>query len=118
MSPEESFVVMVARLRARDKDAAERVWTQFVCRLIALARENLDTRVRGKIDPEDVVQSVFHSFFHRHAEGQYELTSWNGLWGLLAQITVRKCVRQERRFHGPVHDVGKEIANASSGDGS
>jgi RNA polymerase sigma-70 factor (ECF subfamily) len=118
VSPDQSFDALMARLRAGDGDAARRVWERFVRRLVGLARARLDTLVRGKVDPEDVVQSAFRSFFLRHADGQFDLDGWGGLWGLLALITARKCGRQVRHFYGPVHDVRKEAAEAPGGDGS
>jgi RNA polymerase sigma-70 factor (ECF subfamily) len=83
-----------------------------------LARTHLDTRIRQKVDAEDVVQSVFRSFFLRHADGQFDLKDWGSLWGLLALITVRKCARQNRHFHGPEHDVRKEVAAVPAADDS
>jgi hypothetical protein len=30
-----------------------------------------------------VLQSVYRSFFLRHAEGEFAFTGWDGLWALL-----------------------------------
>jgi len=109
MPMDESFAALVSQLQVGDDAAARRVWDRFVRRLVGLARNHLDARVRRKVDPEEVVQSVFRSFFLRQAEGKFELADWDGLWGLLALITVRKCGRVARHFRGPVHDVGKEV---------
>jgi DNA-directed RNA polymerase specialized sigma24 family protein len=49
-----------------DEQAARENFDRFARRLIGLARTRLDRRIRQKIDPEDVVQSVFRSFFTRH----------------------------------------------------
>ena len=84
MSPDESFDALMARLRARDEAAASLVWDRYVRQLISLARSHLNTLVRRKVDPDEVVQSVFRSFFLRQAAGQFDLTGWDGLWGLLA----------------------------------
>ena len=40
---------------------------------------------------EDVMASVFKSFFRRHAEAPFDLSSWDSLWSLLTLITLRKC---------------------------
>ena len=55
-----------------------------------LAGTRLNTRVRRQVDPEDVVQALFRSFFDRQAAGQFELENWNSLWSLLVRIAVRK----------------------------
>jgi RNA polymerase sigma-70 factor (ECF subfamily) len=99
----------MTRLRSADQDAARYVFQRFADRLIGLAHQRLDRQVRPKVAAEDVVQSVFKSFFLRYADGQFDLGDWDGLWGLLVTITLRKCWRQARRFHGPVHDVGREF---------
>ncbi len=39
-------------------------------------------------------QSAFNSFFLRHRKGTLQLGDWNDVWGLLAIITLRKCVDQ------------------------
>jgi RNA polymerase sigma-70 factor (ECF subfamily) len=113
MSLDPSFDDVMARLRAGDQDAAREVFRRFAGRLIALAHERLDRLVRPKVDPEDVVQSALKSFFVRYAAGQFDLGGWDGLWGLLVCITLRKCGREVRRFHGPHHDVRRE---APAGD--
>ncbi len=118
MSPDESFDALMARLRARDEAAASRIWNRYVHRLISLARSRLDPLIRRKVDPDEVVQSVFRSFFVRQAEGQVDLTSWDSLWGLLAKITIRKCGRKARHFHGPVHDIRKEVTPTAGKDES
>jgi RNA polymerase sigma-70 factor (ECF subfamily) len=110
MSTDNSFAELVRQLRAGDESAASMVFHLFARRLVALARTRLDGRVLQKEDPEDVVQSVFRSFFARTAEEQYHLESWDGLWGLLALITVRKCGRRAAHFRAARRDVGREAS--------
>src|SRR5262245_45829842 len=87
MSPHPSFDDLMARLRTGDNDAATRVFNQYSNRLIALARRRLDPQILQKVDPEDVLQSVFRSFFRCQAAGQMDdLESWDNLWGMLVVI--------------------------------
>jgi RNA polymerase sigma-70 factor (ECF subfamily) len=119
MSPDDSFAVLLARLRAGDERAAELLVCEFTTRLLALARSRLQAALRGKVDAEDVVQSVFKSFFVRQAAGQFELTSRDGLWGLLARLTVRKCTARARYFRTEGRDVHREVsAPAADPDGA
>jgi len=119
--PDDSFTDIMARLQAGDPDAAARVFDRFARRLIELARARLDARLRRKVDPEDVLQSAFKSFFLRQADRPYDLTGWDGLWGLLACITARKCGRQMEHFRAARRDVGREAdpqpASGDSGPG-
>jgi RNA polymerase sigma-70 factor (ECF subfamily) len=105
-----SFEDLMARLRSGDDAAAAAVFDRFAQRLLALARRRLDRLLRPKVDPEDVLQSVYRSFFRRHAEGQYDLESWDGLWGMLTVITLRKCGRSARRFRSACRDVQREVS--------
>lgn len=60
-----SLAVMWERLRHGDIAAATRIFQQFAGRLIGLARLRLDAQVRQKVDPKDVLPSVWKSFFRR-----------------------------------------------------
>jgi RNA polymerase sigma-70 factor (ECF subfamily) len=109
MSRGESFEDLLARLRAGDDDAATEVFNRFARRLIGLAHARLDQQVKRKDDPEDVVQSVYKSFFIRFAEGQFDLKSWDSLWSLLTVLTVRKCGQRIDYFHAARRDVRGEV---------
>jgi len=109
MNPNRSFDDLMARLRTRDDEAAQHVFERFGQRLIALARSRLDGRLRQKVDPEDVIQSVWKSFFIRQAKGQFDLRDWDSLWTMLTVITVRKCGRWREHFRAGVRDVAVEV---------
>jgi RNA polymerase sigma-70 factor (ECF subfamily) len=110
--PPDSFADVMARLRAGDQAAAAEVFGRFAQRLIGLARRRLesDERLRAKVDPEDVLQSVYRTFFRRHGEGEFDLGDWDSLWALLTVLTVRRCGRWRRHFHAAARDVGAEVA--------
>jgi RNA polymerase sigma-70 factor (ECF subfamily) len=116
LSPSDSFEDVMARLRAGDADAAATVFDRFAGRLVALARTRLDARLRTKVDPEDVLKSVYKSFFLQQAVGQLKPVGWDSLWTLLTVLTVRKCGRWRERFGTLGRAVGREI-EASEGDG-
>jgi RNA polymerase sigma-70 factor (ECF subfamily) len=107
------------RLRAGDDEAASQVFHRFAGRLITLARARLDLRIRQKMDPEDLLQSVFQSFFTRCVAGQMEgLQGWDNLWAMLVVITVRKCGRRIEYFHAGRRDVRREESVQPPEDGS
>jgi RNA polymerase sigma-70 factor (ECF subfamily) len=108
---------LLSGLHARDPQAAAALFERYVRRLMALAAEHLDARVRGKVDPEDVVQSVFRTFFRRHAEGTFDIANEDALWALLAELTLRRCGRWNRRFHTRKRAVTRE-QNLAPGDES
>jgi RNA polymerase sigma-70 factor (ECF subfamily) len=108
MAEQDSFAFLMARLNAGDGGAAEALFRRYAERLLALARSRLEEAVRRKDDPEDVLQSVFKSFFTRHRDGQFDVSSWDGLWTLLALLTVRKCADRIEYFHAACRDVRRE----------
>ena len=107
--PTDSFDEVLRRLRAGDEEAAAEIFRRFGNRLVGLARSRLDSQVRGKMDPEDVLQSVLRSFFVRQADGQFDLGDWDDLWSLLVRITVRKCGRRVAAFRAERRDVRREV---------
>src|SRR5262245_10583924 len=114
-----SFADLMARLRAGQDDAATQVFDRFASHLVELARKHLDAQVLQKVDPEDVLQSVFRSFFARYPSGQLGgFASWDNLWAMLVVITLRKCGRQMDYFHAACRDVRREVAGQPNPDGS
>jgi RNA polymerase sigma-70 factor (ECF subfamily) len=112
-----SFNDLLKELRRQDANSAQRVFDRFQRRLIVLARDKLDSRVRQKLDPEDIIQSVFGTVFRRLAEGQFRLESWDSLWALLTCITVRKCDKWRDYYHAARRNIGAEItARVSEGE--
>lgn len=109
----DSFDEIRDRLGAGDEDTAAAVERRFVRRLIALARAQFETRIRGRADVEDVVQSVYQSFFARCEAGQFELMSWEQLWGLLALMTIRKCANRREYLHAGRRDIRREVAGVN-----
>jgi RNA polymerase sigma-70 factor (ECF subfamily) len=113
-----SFDDLMSRLRVGDDAAAAAVFGRYARGLFALARGRLDARVRGKVDPEDVVQSVFKSFFARQADGRLDLADWGGVWTILCVITLRKCGHAARYYRRACRDVVREASPAGGDEDS
>src|SRR5690242_16729119 len=118
MADDASFADLLARLRAGDERAAALVVDQYAYRLVALARARLDRRILRKEDPEDVLQSVFKSFFLRCSGGQFRLGSRDDLWGLLVTLTLHKCGHRADYFQAARRDVRREAAASPPPEGS
>ena len=112
----DSFTNFLTRLQARDDAAAGELFSRFAGQLIALARGRIGGGLRHKVDPEDVVQSAYKSFFHRYGDGNLEAVSWNSLWGLLVLITVRKCAERAAYHLAERRDVNREVAPPAGAD--
>lgn len=117
MDTHQSFHDVMTRLRAGDNAAASEVFHRYADRLILLTQRRLEPRLRPKMDPEDVLQSVFRSFFTRQGAGQMEdLETWDNLWGMLVVLTLRKCGRRVQYFHSDRRDVNRESPGVPPSD--
>lgn len=115
MAANDSVAELMDRLRTGEDGAAREVFVRFAARLAGLARRHLDGRLAVKVDPEDVVQSAYKSFFLRQREGDLDVGSWEGLWGVLTVITLRKCADRAAYYHAEKRDVARETrANTES----
>jgi RNA polymerase sigma-70 factor (ECF subfamily) len=114
MSPDPSFDRLMSRLRCGDDATAAAVFRRFAAQLISLTRDNLDTWMRSKVDPEDIVQSVFRSFFVRFRDGDWNFVNWDSLWGLLTLVTLRKCSNRCAYLCRECRDVRREINGAAT----
>jgi RNA polymerase sigma factor (sigma-70 family) len=111
----DSFTEFLANLHKKDDAAAQELFGRFAHQLIALALRHIDAGLRHKVDPEDVVQSAYKSFFFRYGAGNLDVVNWNSLWGLLTLITVRKCAERVAYHRAECRDARRE-ASAPTGD--
>lgn len=118
MEQDSSFEDLIGRLRGGDDDAATQVFNRYVHRLIGLARSRLDHLTRQKVDPEEVANSAFKSFFRRCVDGKFDLEGWDNLWEVLLIITLRKCGRRVEYFRAKCRDVHHEAGQRPNADDS
>jgi RNA polymerase sigma-70 factor (ECF subfamily) len=117
MTDAETFARLLARLRSGEDAAAREVFERFACRLVALTRRQFNRLLARKVDPEDVVQSAFKSFFVRQRAGKLDVGGWDGLWNLLTLITLRKCADRAGYFLAGRRDATREVSGPDGGDG-
>lgn len=97
-------------LRGGSDAALELMFLQFTERLMQLARSRIASYYRSKVDPEDVVQSVFKSFLKRYRNDKVEINSDDSLWGLLTIITIRKCADRIEYLRTAARNVRREVS--------
>jgi len=93
-----SDAFLLNRFLAGDEDAALTLYYRYADRLIQLASKNTSAELAPRFDPEDIVQSVFRTFFRRVSKGQYEAPEGDELWKLLLVMALNK-VRSKGAFH-------------------
>lgn len=92
VAPEEQALIDL--WRKGDENAARQIVERYVDRLVVLARRRISQRLASRVDPEDIVQSVFRTFFVRLKEGQFTFADQDDLCKLLVRITLHKTLRQ------------------------
>jgi RNA polymerase sigma factor (sigma-70 family) len=110
-------LVLLERLRGGDDSAAEAIFVRYFHRLTLLARSRLSARLARRTDPEDIVQSVYRSFFVGVREGRYTLGRGGDLWRLLASITKHKLLRQVRHQRTDRRSIDRECSLDQVGEG-
>jgi RNA polymerase sigma-70 factor (ECF subfamily) len=89
---------LLRRFRQGEGDAATQLYLRYAQRLIAFAEKQTSQSLAIRFDPEDVVQSVFRTFFRRATEGGIQVPAGEELWQLLLVIALNK-IRRLGKFH-------------------
>jgi DNA-directed RNA polymerase specialized sigma24 family protein len=103
---------LVERFRRGDPQAAQALFDRYAVRLARLADQHLSRKVAGRLDGEDVVQSVFRTFFRRCSRGEFQLDTSAQVWQLLVTLTLRKSWAEGRRHRAGKRDAGLELPGA------
>ena len=97
-SQEPSDQSLLRRFRSGEQDAATRLYLRYAKRLHGLATAQTGADLNARLDPEDIVQSIFRTFFRRAQEGHYEVPDGEELWKLFLVIGLHK-IRDAASFH-------------------
>ena len=102
---------LLRQLRDGQNDAGRPIYMSgYASRLLALARNQTSSQLATRFDPEDVVQSVFRTFFRRATAGLYDVPPGEQLWQLLLVLALNK-VRGLAVYHrAQKRDAAKTIA--------
>ncbi len=95
---DEQSTRLLNQWRNGDESAAAELFHLYASRLLSVAERSMNQRVKRRVDGEDVVQSVFRSFFQRTRNDEYQIDGASELWRLLVKNTVNKA-RMKARFH-------------------
>jgi RNA polymerase sigma factor (sigma-70 family) len=97
-SSEPSDGSLLRGIRQGDDAAAEVLFERYSQRLHLLARRQLAGELSGRVDSEDVTQSIFRSLFRRLRDGQYSVPPGETIWRLLTTVALNK-VRKVGAHH-------------------
>ena len=104
---------LLLRFRRGQNDGPTLLYLRYAGRLRSLAAAQSAPGLAARVDPEDIVQSVFRTFFRRAAGGQYDVPQGEEIWKLLLVIALHK-IRSAGEFHRAARrDVRQTAAGAA-----
>ncbi len=105
--------------QAKDGDsiASHQLWHHYYDRLIRVARNNLRGQDRRVADEEDIVVSVFESFYRAAQQGRFpDLSDRDALWRLLLKMSARKIVDRRRHDGRQRRGAGQKVVSLQGAD--
>jgi len=106
---------LVRRFQSGQNAAATELYVRYAERLAKLARSSMSPRLNSRFDPEDVVQSVFRTFFRRANEPFFQVPSGDQIWQLLLAIATNKVRKLGRHARQQKRDVGRTVTMDEAG---
>ncbi|WP_162275947.1 RNA polymerase sigma factor [Roseimaritima ulvae] len=99
------------RLQAGESHAAKQLFDDYSRRLIQLAGNHIHPALRKRFDEEDVVQSVFRTFFRQQEAGKFHFQGSQQLWQLLVTLTFCKTRSHARKHTAQQRDATADLAS-------
>lgn len=97
---------LLQQFRAGQRDAPSLLYLRYARRLRALAAVRTAPELAPRIDPEDIVQCVFRTFFRKAALGHYRVPDGGEIWRLLLVLAlnqIRSATAHHRAARRDVH---------------
>lgn len=96
--------------RNGNAEAGNDIFERFADRVRRFARSRLNGPLGSKLSADDIVQSVFRSFFRCNQDNRLSFDDWESVWSLLVTMAARKCQRKRQYFHRQKRDVRRETS--------
>ncbi|HBE69134.1 MAG TPA: RNA polymerase subunit sigma-70 [Planctomycetaceae bacterium] len=111
--PDESHVShWIQLVKEGDSVAASELWRHYFDRLVRAVRVRLGGQNRAPSDEEDIVLSVFNSFYDAAQQGRFpDLADRDSLWQVLLRMSVRKVI-DKRRHDQRIRRGGEHVLHS------
>jgi RNA polymerase sigma-70 factor (ECF subfamily) len=96
---------LLEQCRHGSEDAATELYGRYVKRLRALAELRCGASLAHRLDADDIVQSVFRTFFRGVRQGFYDVPEGEDLWKLLLVISLNKIRAKGAHHHAAKRDA-------------
>jgi RNA polymerase sigma-70 factor, ECF subfamily len=100
---------LLRRVRAGEQDAATALYLRYAEHLRSLAAAQTSPALATRVDPDDIVQSVFRTFFRRVGEDQYDVPAGDDLWRLFLVIALHKIRNAATHHRAAKRDVRQTV---------
>jgi RNA polymerase sigma factor (sigma-70 family) len=118
MSDDKNVSHWIEQVKDGDSVAAHQLWQHYYDRLVRMARQNLLGQNRGVSDEEDIVVSVFESFYRAAEKGRFpDLSGRDDLWRLLLKMSARKILDKRRHDRRQRRGAGAKVHSLDDGGG-
>src|SRR5262249_49837826 len=104
---------LIAAFKAGSEGAARELFDRYCEKLMRLARRRIGQRMATPVDPEDVIQSAFRTFFFHVRSDEFTFQEENDLFKLLVRLTVNKALRQIAHHRAAKRDPGREAGQGT-----
>ncbi len=113
MNSERSVTQWIGSLKEQDDEAAQRLYSRYVERLLGLARKKLAGWNRLVADEEDIALIAMNSAIRGIQEGRFaRLNDRDDLWQILAMLVDRKVIDQTRWATAEKRGYGVEMGES------
>lgn len=109
MEKQNSGDQLLQRWRDGDELAAEELYARYAQRLYDLASRQMGSQLLRRIAPDDIVQSVFRTFFRRADQWRFQTDRGGAIWHLLVRITLNKIRSKGVYYSAQCRNVGAEV---------
>ncbi len=100
---------LLRRLKDGEDDAATALYLRYANQLRSLAGVQRSPALASRLDPDDIVQSVFRTFFRRAARDGYDVPEGDDLWKLFLVIALNKLRNAAAHHRAARRDVRQTI---------
>jgi RNA polymerase sigma factor (sigma-70 family) len=116
MSDDNNVSHWIDLVKEGDSVAAHELWHHYYDRLVRNTRQHLRGLNRGMTDEEDIVVSVFESFYRAAEQGRFpEMSQREDLWRLLLVMSARKIIDKRRHDQRQRRGAGEHVLSLQGG---
>lgn len=102
---------LVQQITKGNQSAADQLYRRYVDRIRMLAKRSMTAGLAGKVEADDIVQSVFRRFFVAVGKGRYAVPSGEELGDLLVAITLNRVRSAEVFYRAARRDLHRTDSN-------